>query len=565
MRKRRMYIIIVITFIIATSISVLLLLNSSKILRNFKIISVSNEMHEYTIKFERVKAAVNYRINIYDQNDIKIFDETTTNTTEKITLNDLEYDNTYSVMVYAIDKLGESRPAKSPYTFKWNEPSFVYNSSILNNEDLILDINGDLKLKKYTIEVIFNDEVKLNEDLVENTYTVSKSIYENNSGILKVNIKDKDKIVDTETFYNNMNPITDVTITSIENNSILKYNDVYLEMSGGDNSESTDIKIYENKKLIKTSNTLKKKVILSKNLFKTGLTYRIEVTPKIGDYTKSASVSFQMSEKEQLKPVYISNNWTHVKRGTKITLATPDKNATIYYTVDGNNPESFGIPYKEPITINENTVLKAVSVEDNKINSIVKTYNINVSEMRELRVYISPSNQSKNFGVKEALYTNERDEMNDLSNYIVERLERFGVKIKRNNSSGNINLWLKESNYFGANLHIAIHSNASVDHTARGIETWIHNETSDTYSLANKIQEDLVSIYPDKDEEYADRGVKYANGALGEVNDNYLPFGILVEVAHHDYYEDALWIMQNKKLIGYNIADSILKYYQIIE
>ena len=565
MRRRRIYIIIVITFIIATSISVLLLLNSSKILRNFKIISVSNEMHEYTIKFERVKAAVNYRINIYDQNDIKIFDETTTNTTEKITLNDLEYDNTYSVMVYAIDKLGESRPAKSPYTFKWNEPSFVYNSSILNNEDLILDINGDLKLKKYTIEVIFNDEVKLNEDLVENTYTVSKSIYENNSGILKVNIKDKDKIVDTETFYNNMNPITDVTITSIENNSILKYNDVYLEMSGGDNSESTDIKIYENKKLIKTSNTLKKKVILSKNLFKTGLTYRIEVTPKIGDYTKSASVSFQMSEKEQLKPVYISNNWTHVKRGTKITLATPDKNATIYYTVDGNNPESFGIPYKEPITINENTVLKAVSVEDNKINSIVKTYNINVSEMRELRVYISPSNQSKNYGVKEALYTNERDEMNDLSNYIVERLERFGVKIKRNNSSGNINLWLKESNYFGANLHIAIHSNASVDHDSRGIETWIHNETSDTYSLANKIQEDLVSIYPDKDEEYADRGVKYANGALGEVNDNYLPFGILVEVAHHDYYEDALWIMQNKKLIGYNIADSILKYYQIIE
>ena len=468
-------------------------------------------------------------------------------------------------MVYAIDKVGESRPAERPYTFKWNEPSFVYNSSILNNEDLIFDINGDLKLKKYTIEVIFNDEVKLNEDLVENTYTVSKSIYENNSGILKVNIKDKDKIVDTETFYNNMNPITDVTITSIENNSILKYNDVYLEMSGGDNSESTDIKIYENKKLIKTSNTLKKKVILSKNLFKTGLTYRIEVTPKIGDYTKSASVSFQMSEKEQLKPVYISNNWNHVKRGTKITLASPDKNATIYYTVDGNNPESFGIPYKEPITINENTVLKAVSVEDNKINSIVKTYNINVSDMRELRVYISPSNQSKNFGVKEALYTNERDEMNDLSNYIVERLERFGVKIKRNNSSGNINLWLKESNYFGANLHIAIHSNASVDHTSRGIETWIHNETSDTYSLANKIQEDLVSIYPDKDEEYADRGVKYANGALGEVNDNYLPFGILVEVAHHDYYEDALWIMQNKKLIGYNIADSILKYYQIIE
>lgn len=326
----------------------------------------------------------------------------------------------------------------------------------------------------------------------------------------------------------------------------------------------TIIKIYEKKNLIKTSETTKKKVILSKNLFKTSESYKIEITSVNEDYSKSASVNFIMSEKEQLKPVYISNNWTHIKKGSKITLACPDSSATIYYTTDGNNPESFGIPYTDAITINEDTVLKAVAVEENKANSVVNTFNVNVSEINELKVYISPSNQSKNYGVKEALYTNERDEMNDLSNYIIERLVSHGVKVKRNNSSGNINLWLRESNYYGANLHIAIHSNASVNHTAQGIETWIHSETSDTYSLANIIQNDLMSIYPYASDQ-TNRGVKYALGALGEVNDNYLPFGILVEVAHHDYYEDALWIMQNKKLIGYNIADSILKYYQIID
>lgn len=565
MNKKKIYIAIVCSFIIATILSVFILLNSSNILTNFKILSVSNDMREYTIKFERVKAAVNYRITIYDKYDIKIYDELFDKNIVKINLNDLEYDNEYSLMVYAIDKSGESRPAKEAYTFKWDEASVSYDSIILNNDDLYLNINGNLNDNKYKIYIYFNDELKKDGYLTSEEYIVDKSIYENLSGILKVQIKNKEKIVDEHLFYNNMNPISDVTVTSIENNSILKYNDVYLEFSGGDNSENTEIKIYENKKMIKTSNTTKKKVILSKDLFKTGLTYKIEVIPTNGEYKKSASVEFQMSEKEQLKPVYISNNWNHIKRGSKITLKCPDKSATIYYTLDGNDPESFGIPYKEPIVINDNVTLKAVAVLDNKVNSIVKTYNINVSNMETLKVYISPSNQSKNFGVKEALYTNERDEMNDLSNYIVERLEKYGVKIKRNNSSGNINLWLKESNYFGANLHIAIHSNASVDHDSRGIETWIHSETSDTYSLANLIQNDLVSIYPDKDEEYADRGVKYANGALGEVNDNYLPFGILVEVAHHDYYEDALWIMQNKKLIGYNIADSILKYYQIIE
>ena len=54
-----------------------------------------------------------------------------------------------------------------------------------------------------------------------------------------------------------------------------------------------------------------------------------------------------------------------------------------------------------------------------------------------------------------------------------------------------------------------------------------------------------MNIYYNKDDEKANRGVKYANGALGEANDMYFPFGLLVEVAHHDYKEDALWIMRN--------------------
>ena len=156
-------------------------------------------------------------------------------------------------------------------------------------------------------------------------------------------------------------------------------------------------------------------------------------------------------------------------------------------------------------------------------------------------------------------------EMNDVTNYIQERLEKNGVKVYRNNSAGNINQWNRDSNYYGVDFKIAIHSNASIEHDKYGIETWVDTQNSATLSIANKIQNGLMSIYPYKDKPNANRGVKYANGALGEANDNYIPFGILVEVAHHDNKEDAEWIMQNKKLIGYNIADSILKYYQVIE
>ena len=157
------------------------------------------------------------------------------------------------------------------------------------------------------------------------------------------------------------------------------------------------------------------------------------------------------------------------------------------------------------------------------------------------------------------------DEMNDVTDYIEERLKSFGVTVYRNSPAGNINLWNKDSNYYGVDLKIAIHSNASNYHDNYGIETWVDTQNSLTYSIANAIQNGLVDIYPYKELEGADRGVKFANGALGEANDNFIPFGLLVEIAHHDWKDDAAWIMDNKKLIGYNIADSILKYYQIID
>ena len=77
-------------------------------------------------------------------------------------------------------------------------------------------------------------------------------------------------------------------------------------------------------------------------------------------------------------------------------------------------------------------------------------------------MFVSPSNQYANYGVTDVGYTNERDEMNDLSDYIIERLEQYGVTVYRNNSSGNINSWLRDSNYLGVDLHIASQYNSFV-------------------------------------------------------------------------------------------------------
>ena len=268
-----------------------------------------------------------------------------------------------------------------------------------------------------------------------------------------------------------------------------------------------------------------------------------------------------MKEKETLLPVYINKDSNYVKENSYITLNNPNSKGTIYYTLDGTDPNETSLIYENPILIKENTTIKTIIKEDKSYDSPVSTYNLNIGNKTDYKVYLSPSNQDGNLGVKSVGYTNEEKEMNDLSNYIEKRLKDYNIKVYRNNPNGNINLWVADSRYYGADLHIAIHSNASTNHTSKGIETWINDQTSDTYSLANMIQSDLMNIYYDK--ENGNRGVKYSNGALGETR---MPsFGILVEIAHHDYYDDAKWIMENKELIGNTIANSILKYYGIVE
>lgn len=151
--------------------------------------------------------------------------------------------------------------------------------------------------------------------------------------------------------------------------------------------------------------------------------------------------------------------------------------------------------------------------------------------------------------------------MNRIGDTVVNTLKINGVTVYRNNSSGDINAWNNVSNAVNADFHLAIHSNASGTHLARGPEIFVDDETSLALSIASNIYDNLWAIYPGNSIQSYHRGVKYARGSLGEVNKEYLPCGALIEVAYHDNVDDATWIMQNIDKIGQNIANSILTYY----
>ena len=565
--KIRTILIALITLLIGSLATSYSIVNSDDFLKSFKITNLTNVNTKYHLEYEKTTNATVYEVIIYDESSEIIFNEKTTENVVDFDLNNLRYDEKYKLVIYAYDKNGESISVKNPYEFTYTEPSFSKDNNLVldNNEDYTLYIDGELNKdnKNYQIGLYDNNILIYKEEIKDNEYIIKQKYFNGLTQTLTVKLFDNDTEINSITLYSNTSPISDITIVSPQNNALLDYQDVPLTFTGGDNATEYILEIFKDDILIKEVSLNQNRAIISSEFFVKDNNYTFKIKAKYLDYesySKEATVSFKMKEKETLLPVYINKDSNYVKENSYITLNNPNSKGTIYYTLDGTNPNETSLVYENPILIKENTTIKTIIKEDKSYDSPVSTYNLNIGNKTDYKVYLSPSNQDGNLGVKSVGYTNEEKEMNDLSNYIEKRLKDYNIKVYRNNPNGNINLWVADSRYYGADLHIAIHSNASTSHTSKGIETWINDQTSDTYSLANMIQSDLMNIYYDK--ENGNRGVKYSNGALGETR---MPkFGILVEVAHHDYLEDAKWIMHNKELIGNTIADSILKYFGII-
>ena len=565
--KIRTILIALITLLIGSLATSYSIVNSDDFLKSFKITNLTNVNTKYHLEYEKTKNATVYEVIIYDESSEIIFNEKTTENIVEFDLNNLRYDEKYKLVIYAYDKNGESISVKNPYEFTYTEPSFNKDNNLVldNNEDYTLYIDGELNKdnKNYQIGLYDNNVLIYKEEIKDNEYIIKQKYFNGLTQTLTAKLFDNDTEINSITLYSNTSPISDITIVSPQNDALLDYQDVPLTFTGGDNATEYILEIFKDDILIKEVSLNQNRAIISSEFFVKDNNYTFKIKAKYLDYesySKEATVSFKMKEKETLLPVYINKDSNYVKENSYITLNNPNNKGTIYYSLDGTDPNETSLVYENPILIKENTTIKTIIKEDKSYDSPISTYNLNIGNKTDYKVYLSPSNQDGNLGVKSVGYTNEEKEMNDLSNYIEKRLKDYNIKVYRNNPNGNINLWVADSRYYGADLHIAIHSNASTNHTSKGVETWINDQTSNTYSLANMIQSDLMNIYYDK--ENGNRGVKYSNGALGETR---MPkFGILVEVAHHDYLEDAKWIMDNKELIGNTIADSILKYFGII-
>lgn len=559
---------IIIIFILSTIIISYFILNNGTFLTNFKFKNVNNVGLNYYIYFDKVPAAKNYDVIVYDSENIIIYKDNIKKNSTTIEFNKLNFNETYKIVVIAYDKDGNKKSIKKPYKFLWNELAFSENNFVLmdNDNDYIVEFVGDYKLKNYKLNIFKDNVLEKTVNIDKENYIIKNSDFKDKACTYTLEIVEDSVVLSTLNIYNLKSPITDIFITSPANGDMMDYDDITVSFNGGNNATNYLLELYNKDTLVRRKEIKNNTVILSNKLFEKSSTYKLKITASFEDYinySKTSEVNFTINPKETLKPVYTNYNPDLIKNGTKIKLLSPDSDATIYYTLDGTEPNETSNKYEKEIEITKNITIKAIAKNDKKNDSEISEFNFKVGTKNNLKVYLSASNQSNNLGVSEVGYTNEKKEMNDLTDRIEKVLKEYGVKTYRN-EFGDINRWTADSTYLGVDLHLAIHSNASEEHTSYGIETWVQNGTSKMYSLAQNIQNNLFNIYYNKDDALANRGVKYANGSLAEVNPSYTPVGILIEVAHHDYNDDAKWIMENKDKIARNIAETILKYYNIM-
>lgn len=166
-------------------------------------------------------------------------------------------------------------------------------------------------------------------------------------------------------------------------------------------------------------------------------------------------------------------------------------------------------------------------------------------------IYLSPSTQEYNLyvtGNSEEYYTNL------IADAMVPYLRASGIDFIRNDPGGTVSDSIAASNAANVDFHIAIHSNAAPPNLAgmlRGPDVYYYRDSNRGRSAAEIVANNLKLIYP-----LPELVTAVPTTTLAELRRTKAP-AVLVEVAYHDNYDDATWIINNIEAIGENLALSV--------
>ena len=168
------------------------------------------------------------------------------------------------------------------------------------------------------------------------------------------------------------------------------------------------------------------------------------------------------------------------------------------------------------------------------------------------KIYLSPSNQ---IGNKYACgNTNEAEQCNRIAEYARIALQRCGFEVKKAPSGQEMYATVIESNNWGADLHIPIHTNAGGGECT---VVFFYNKSENNMKYANPIYKNVQDVSLGTN----DYGVR-ANPDLYELNATNC-VAVYVEVDFHDDVHIANWIIKNVEIIGEAICKGVCEAYYV--
>ncbi len=168
------------------------------------------------------------------------------------------------------------------------------------------------------------------------------------------------------------------------------------------------------------------------------------------------------------------------------------------------------------------------------------------------KIYVSPSSQTANtYAVGN---TNEAVQCRRIAKALVTALERCGFEAKAGYEGSTMNTRVAESNAWGADLHVPVHTNA-FNKQLKGTRMFCHDLTGNGYKASKAILEALKPVVPGESD-----GIKAAG--YYEIKHSKCPCAY-VEAAFHDNAEQAQWIIDHVEDIAEAICNGICNYYGV--
>lgn len=168
------------------------------------------------------------------------------------------------------------------------------------------------------------------------------------------------------------------------------------------------------------------------------------------------------------------------------------------------------------------------------------------------KIYLSPSNQDGN------LYaygnTNEMEQCNRIADAAKAALERCGFEVKKAPKGQAMRTSIAESNAWGADLHIPIHTNAG---GGQGTVVFVYNKNTTNMKFAEPIYREVQAVTPGG----IDYGIR-ENPGLAELNSTNA-VAVYVEADFHDNERIAKWLVENPKTVGEAICKGVCKAYGV--